>query len=465
MLFNSHGFILGFLPVVLCTYYAVAQNRAAREGLLVCASIFFYGMWDPRFVPLLLLLTTANWGIAVWFGRERARWIPSLGIVMNLAVLAVVKYSDFIRGSIFELAHQRWTPWHLILPLGISFFVFQKISYLADLRSGKAEVYGLLDFTLFVQFFPQLIAGPIVRHNEIVPQFRADPRSAEMWENIGRGLTLFTLGVFKKVAIADTLAPFIDSGYSASASTPPSIFGAWTVVLAYGLQLYFDFSGYSDMAIGLGRMFGFRLPHNFDAPYRGASIQEFWRCWHMTLSRFLRDYVYIPLYARLTIAGPRTSVSRQGTAMVITMLLAGLWHGAGWTFVAWGGMHGLALAINQAWNRWGFRLPRLLTIALTQLFVFTSLILFRAPTFREAATMASGLAGLHGTDGISIPNEVALALMLGAGIAAIGPTSQQVALVLTRPSQWIAVAVGLTLSWLLVLIGGRLPNVFIYFQF
>ncbi|HXR00590.1 MAG TPA: MBOAT family O-acyltransferase, partial [Pseudomonas sp.] len=274
-----------------------------------------------------------------------------------------------------------------------------------------------------------------------------------------------TLGVFKKVAIADTLAPFIDSGYSVTASTPPSLFGAWAVVLAYGLQLYFDFSGYSDMAIGLGRMFGFRLPYNFDAPYRAASIQEFWRCWHMTLSRFLRDYVYIPLYARLSIAGRRTSMSRQGTTMVITMLLAGLWHGADWTFVAWGGLHGLALAVNQAWNRWGFQLPRLLTVIVTQLFVATSLILFRAPTFNEAATMASGLVGLHGTNAISIPNEVALALVAGAGIATIGPTSQQVALVLIRPVQWIAVPVGLALSWLLVLIGGRLPNVFIYFQF
>jgi D-alanyl-lipoteichoic acid acyltransferase DltB (MBOAT superfamily) len=384
---------------------------------------------------------------------------------MNLAVLGLFKYSDFVWGTIFELAGQSWTPWHLILPLGMSFFVFQKISYLADLRSGKAEVYGLLDFALFVLFFPQLIAGPIVRHNEIVPQFRADPRSAEMWENIGRGFALFTVGVFKKTAIADTLAPFVDAGYGAAATTPPGVFGAWTVVLAYGLQLYFDFSGYSDMAIGLGRMFGFKLPFNFNAPYRAASIQDFWRCWHMTLSRFLRDYVYIPLYVRLSFAGRRTSISRQGTAIVITMLLAGLWHGANWTLVAWGGMHGIALVVNQIWNRWGFRLPSWLDVAVTQLFVVTSLILFRASTFGDATTMAGGLVGLHGTGVSSMPDEVAWALVFGAGIATIGPTSQRLTLELARPAQWIAVPVGLMLSWLLVLIGGRLPNVFIYFQF
>lgn len=465
MLFNSHSFIIGFLPVALCTYYALARKRAARESLLICASIIFYGMWDPRFVPFLLLLTTANWGIAVWFGRMRARWIPSLGIVMNLAVLGLIKYSDFVRGTIFELAHQSWTPWHLILPLGISFFVFQKISYLADLRSGKAEVYGLLDFALFVMFFPQLIAGPIVRHNEFFPQFRPEPRSAEMWENIGRGFTLFTAGVFKKVAIADALAPFVDAGFGAASNTPPGAFGAWTTVLAFGLQLYFDFSGYSDMAIGLGRMFGFKLPFNFNAPFRAASIQDFWRCWHMTLSRFLRDYVYIPMYGRLNFAGRRASMSRQGTAMLLTMFLAGLWHGANWTFVAWGGMHGMALVVNQVWNRWGFRLPEWLAVATTQLFVVTSLTLFRAPTFGEAATMAGGLAGLHGTGATSMPDEVAWALVFGASIATIGPTSQRLALELVRPVQWIAVPVGLVLSWLLVLIGGRLPNDFIYFQF
>jgi alginate O-acetyltransferase complex protein AlgI len=294
MLFNSQLFICVFLPIVLGAYYAMARNRRAREGLLIVASLVFYGSWDPRFVPPLVLLTAANWTVSVWFRRTGARWVPTLGIAMNLAVLGVFKYADFLRGSVFGLAEQDWTPWHLILPLGISFFVFQKISYLADLRAGKAEIYRPLDFGLFVLFFPQLVAGPIVRHNEIVPQFRADPRSPDMWENLGRGFLLFVCGVVKKVALADTLGPIADAGYVQLGSAPPGLAAAWIAVLAYALQIYFDFSGYSDMAIGLGRMFGFRLPFNFDAPYRATSIQDFWRRWHMTLRRFLRDYVYIP---------------------------------------------------------------------------------------------------------------------------------------------------------------------------
>jgi alginate O-acetyltransferase complex protein AlgI len=465
MLFNSQLFICVFLPVVLGSYYAVARNRAAREGLLIVASLVFYGSWDPWFVPPLVLLTSANWAVSVWFRRSGERWIPMLGLAMNLAALGVFKYADFLRGTVFGLAGQDWTPWHLILPLGISFFVFQKISYLADLRSGKAEVYRPLDFGLFVLFFPQLVAGPIVRHYEIVPQFRADPRGPDAWENLGRGFLLFICGAVKKVALADTLGLVADAGYAHLSSAPPGLAGAWTAVLAYALQIYFDFSGYSDMAIGLGRMFGLRLPFNFDAPYRAASIQDFWRRWDMTLSRFLRDYVYIPIYAQLGIAGPRTSLSRQAATTILTMALAGLWHGAGWTFVAWGGLHGLALALNLAWTRWGIRLPRLLGLAATQLFIIVALVLFRAPGFDDAGTMFGCLLGLHGPAGGRLPDEATIALVAGAGLAVLGPTSQRFALELARPARWLAAPAGLILVWMLLLIGGRLPNAFIYFQF
>ena len=204
MLFNSQVFIIGFLPVVLAGYYAMAANRVARQTWFVLASLGFYGWWDIRFVPLLVGLTVANWSIAVWFGKLRAAWIPVLGVTLNLAVLGVFKYADFLRGTIFDLAGAPWQPWHLILPLGISFFVFQKISYLIDLRRGDRHIYGFLDFCLFVMFFPQLIAGPLVRHNEIIHQFRADPRGPAMWENLGRGFILFVIGVAKKVALADS---------------------------------------------------------------------------------------------------------------------------------------------------------------------------------------------------------------------------------------------------------------------
>jgi alginate O-acetyltransferase complex protein AlgI len=457
MLFNSQLFIIGFLPVVLGLYYAVAANRVARQGLLIVASLAFYGWWDVRFVPLLAGLTVLNWLIAVWFGRARRPWIPILGVIVNLAVLALFKYADFLRGTIFDLAGETWQPWHLILPLGISFFVFQKISYLIDLRRGDRHIYGFLDFCLFVMFFPQLIAGPLVRHNEIIHQFRADPRGDAMWENLGRGFLLFVIGVTKKVGLADSLAIVADPLFARAGDL--GMGEAWTGSLAYTLQIYFDFSGYSDMAIGLALMFGLRLPFNFDAPYRSVSVRDFWRCWHMTLSRFLRDYLYIPL------GGNRAGQARQTVNVVLTMLLAGLWHGANWTFVVWGGLHGVALAVNHLWSRVGLRLPWLIGWALTMLFVMLSWVLFRAANFSSAWDVLRSMAGLHGLARPVLTNESAAAIMLGCAVAVAGPTSQRFALSLSRPAPWIAVPAGILLSWLLLLIGGRLPNVFIYFQF
>ena len=457
MLFNSQVFILGFLPVVLALYYSLAAHRQARRMLLVLASLGFYGWWDMRFVPLLTSLTLANWLLAAWFGRTRADWIPALGVVLNLAVLGLFKYADFLRGTVFDLTATPWEPWRLILPLGISFFVFQKISYLIDLRRGDRHVYGLLDFCLFVSFFPQLIAGPLVRHNEIIPQFDADPRRPEMWENLGRGFVLFAIGIAKKVLVADTLATVVDPLFATPA--PLGMGEAWLAAMGYTVQIYFDFSGYSDMAIGLALMFGLRLPVNFDAPYRALSVRDFWRRWHMTLSRFLRDYLYIPL------GGNRGAALRQACNVVLTMLLGGLWHGASWTFVVWGGLHGVALAVNHLWSQAGLRLPRPLAWVLTMLFVIAAWVLFRASDFTAAAAMLASMAGAHGMGWPVLANEPAAALILGCVIAVAGPTGHRFALTLLRPSPWIAVPAGVVLSWLLLLIGGRLPNVFIYFQF
>jgi len=465
MLFNSQVFIIGFLPIVLALYYALAANRVARQSFLVLASWGFYGWWDWRFVPLLVGLTVANWLIAVWFNHVRESWIPVLGVVLNLAVLALFKYADFLRGTVFDLAGDPWQPWHLILPLGISFFVFQKISYLIDLRRGDRHFYGFLDFCLFVSFFPQLIAGPLVRHNEIIHQFRADPRGEAMWENLGRGFALFVIGVTKKVALADTLAQIADPLFARATGAPPGMGESlgmgesWIATLAYTLQIYFDFSGYSDMAIGLGLMFGLRLPFNFDAPYRAVSVRDFWRRWHMTLSRFLRDYLYIPL------GGNRCGPTRQAVNVVLTMLLGGLWHGANWTFVVWGGLHGVGLAVNHLWSGTGLRLPKPLAWALTMLFVMLAWVLFRAASFSGALSVLRGMAGLQGLAMPPLTNEWIAALVIGGLVATIGPPSQRFALTLLRPSPWAAAPAGILLSWLLLLIGGRLPNVFIYFQF
>ena len=457
MLFNSQPFILIFLPVVLGLYYALANHRTARQVLIVVASMGFYGWWDMRFVPLLASLTIANWLVALWFGRTGARWIPIAGVIGNLAVLCLFKYADFLRGTILDLTSQPWQPWSLILPLGISFFVFQKISYLIDLRRGDKHIYGFLDFCMFVGFFPQLIAGPLVRHNEIIHQFQANPPGPAMWENLSRGFTLFIIGVTKKVAIADTLALSIDPLFAKA--TALSAAEAWTAAGGYTLQIYFDFSGYSDMALGLALMFGLRLPVNFDAPYRAVSIRDFWRRWHMTLSRFLRDYLYIPL------GGSHCGPARQAANVIVTMLLGGLWHGAAWTFVVWGGLHGAALALSHLWEKAGLRMPAFLGWLLTLLFVMACWVLFRAPDFATAGDILAAMAFAYGPGTVKLSQDVWAAMLIGAAVALIGPTSQRAALDLLRPSPWIAVPVGLGLMYLVITIGGRLPNVFIYFQF
>ena len=459
MLFSSQAFILLFLPAVLGLYYALALHRRARQILLIAASLGFYGWWDIRFVPLLVALTVGNWLIAAWFGRWRSGWIAGMGIVLNLGVLALFKYADFFRGTVFDALHEPWQPWSLILPLGISFFVFQKISYLADLKRGDRHIYGFLDFSLFVGFFPQLIAGPLVRHNEIIHQFAANPRTPAMWENLSRGFFLFVIGLTKKVAFADTLAMLVDPLFEQAARSPLNLAEAWAATAGYTLQIYFDFSGYSDMAIGLALMFGLRLPLNFDAPYRATSIRDFWRRWHITLSRFLRDYLYIPL------GGNRCGKARQSVNVIITMLLGGLWHGANWTFVAWGGLHGLALAINHRWTDAGLRLPAPVAWLLTLLFVMGCWVLFRAPDFTTAGEILMSLAGLHGLGGMTMNRDYAVTMAAGQAVALLGPTSQRAALTRLRPVWWVAAPAGLGLAYLILLTGGRVPNAFIYFQF
>ena len=457
MLFHSQAFILGFLPAVLAGYYALAAHRRLRHVFLVAASLLFYGWWDARFVPLLVGLTLANWLLVRGFFRFRsAAWLTA-GVALNLGVLGLFKYADFLGGNLAALTGRGWAPLAIVLPLGISFFVFQKISYLVDLRRGDPHRYGLLDFSLFVSFFPQLIAGPLVRHDEVIPQFAADPRGGALWDNLARGALLFLAGLFKKLAVADTLAPNADRLFAHAASG--AAMGAtegWAAAASYALQLYFDFSGYSDMAIGLALMFGLVLPENFDAPYRARSIRDFWRRWHMTLSRFLRDYLYIPL------GGNRQGPARQVANVVLTMLLGGLWHGAGWTFVLWGGLHGVALAANGAWARVGVRMPRVLGWALTLLFVVLAWVVFRAPDLGTAGRVYAAMAGAGGLGRVRL--EDGAMLPLAALLAMGGPTATALTRRLPlRP--WVAVPAGLLLVYLVLLSGGRIGTAFIYFQF
>jgi D-alanyl-lipoteichoic acid acyltransferase DltB (MBOAT superfamily) len=457
MLFHSQSFVLVFLPIVLCGAYALAHRRTARETFLVAASVVFYAWWDWRHVPLLVGLAGATWICARLFlaRPQRRGWLLSVGVALNLGALALFKYADFLGGTI---AGDAWTPWRLALPLGISFFVFQKISYLIDIRRGDRHRYGLLEFSLFVSFFPQLIAGPLVRHNEIIGQFGRDPTTGgAMWENISRGLVLFVIGMGKKLAVADTLAPNVDLLFRLANDGAPNLPQAWAGAASYALQIYFDFSGYSDMAIGLALMLGLTLPINFNAPYRAVSIRDFWRRWHITLSRFLRDYVYIPL------GGNRSGRARQAVNVVATMLLGGLWHGASWTFVAWGGLHGFALAIDGAWRRAGPRLPAALAWFLTLAFVVIAWVPFRAPSFHAAAHMLGGMAGAGGWGRVALRDG--WLLPVAGAIAILGPTSLDIALGRLRPNPWLAASTGAALAVLAFLSGGRLHDAFIYFQF
>ncbi|NMJ40196.1 MBOAT family protein [Roseomonas sp. JC162] len=459
MLFNSQALILGLLPLALLGWY-LAPSRPARQWWVVVASLAFYAFWDVRFVPVLVGLTLVNWVVARAHAANPRGWWADLGIVLNLAVLGWVKYANFVADNVAWILGGRHEAWNIILPLGVSFYVFQKVSYLVDLKRGHAKTYPLSDFFLFVTFFPQLVAGPLVRHNEVIWQFALDPRRPEMAENLARGLVLFTIGVVKKVGIADTIAPVADAAFARAAGA--EAFGAgdaWLGAIAYTLQIYFDFSGYSDMAIGLALMFGLRLPMNFDAPYRAASIREFWRRWHMTLSRFLRDYLYVPL------GGNRSGAARQAVNVIVTMLLGGLWHGAAWTFVVWGGMHGIALAINGAWNRAGLRMPWVVGWALTMLFVIVGWVLFRAPDFATAARVLEAMAGLPLRTAIEAGITQKVALGVGIVVALLGPTSQGAALERLRPRPWVGATVGVVLFLMLLVIGGRIPNEFIYFQF
>ncbi len=459
MLFHSQEFLLAFLPVVLALYYWAAGVPAVRRWLLIAASVFFYGWWDPRLVPLLLGSVMVNWAFARLYGPGRRGLVP-LGVTLNLLVLGVFKYADFFADTVTALTGTGHDPWNIVLPLGISFFTFQQISYLIDLRRGTAPRYAFADYALYVSFFPQLIAGPIVRHDEIVNQYALDPRRAGLDERLSRGFVLLVIGLAKKILIADRLAQIADPLYAAAGeATAMTLAEGWMAAAAFGLQIYFDFSAYSDMAIGLGLMFGLALPINFDAPYRAGSIREFWRRWHMTLSRFLRDYLYIPL------GGNRHGAARQMAALMVTMLLGGLWHGAGWTFVAWGGLHGAALAVNHAWTRLGGRMPWAAGWALTMLFVFVVWVFFRAESFAAAAHILTAMSGAEGLS-LAVAKADELWIVAGAALVALfGVTSHRFALDRMTPIRWGAVAVGLAFAYLALEAGRGQYQEFIYFQF
>ena len=405
MLFNSYEFLFAFLPATLALYFLLSKRSAtAAIGFLALASLFFYGWWNPRYLLLLCGSVMFNYLVgrrlaqnpAPVKGDQAVLWI---GIVGNLGVLGAFKYASFFAVNANTLAGLSLPVPHVVLPLGISFFTFTQIAYLVDAYRKEVREYRFVHYGLFVTFFPHLLAGPVLHHAEVMPQF-AHARSLRFdAENFAVGLTIFAIGLFKKVVLADGIAEFATPVFDAAGHGATLTFlAAWGGALSYTFQLYFDFSGYSDMAIGLARLFGIVFPANFNSPYKATSIIDFWRRWHMTLSRFLRDYLYIPL------GGGRCHPLRRHANLMITMLLGGLWHGAGWTFVIWGGLHGLYLVVNHAWRavhgRWPPTLPPALARVLAQLLTFVAVVVawvfFRADSLAAAQAMLEGMAGIHG---------------------------------------------------------------------
>jgi D-alanyl-lipoteichoic acid acyltransferase DltB (MBOAT superfamily) len=411
MLFNSYVFIFVFLPLVLLGYLFLrkSKNQLWPIAWIALASLFYYGWWKPVFLLLLLSSIAVNlaFGMLLINGRLSPavrRLVFMFGVTFNLCLLGYFKYAGFIVANLDSIFGAGWTVPNILLPIGISFVTFQKIAFLADAYRGLTRNFTILNYIFFVTFFPQLIAGPITHHAEVMPQLAAAPRR-NFRDDLAIGISIFIVGLFKKVAIADSVAVYADAGYAmVKAGQPIDTASAWIAVLSYSLQLYYDFSGYSDMAIGLGRMFGIRLPVNFYSPYKASSIVEFWRRWHVTLSRFLRDYLYIPL------GGNRHGRVRRYLNLMVVMLLGGLWHGANWTFAVWGGVHGVMLMANHAWNAIPFgedriiqsRGARVAAVALTFFLVTVAWVPFRAESIANARDM---LAHLFPIDAIAPAGE------------------------------------------------------------
>ena len=421
MLFNSYEFIFAFLPITFFIYFYLNSKRltVASKGFLVFASLFFYSWWNIAYLPLILISMLFNYTIGNSLSKNDGenrkglkktfsnKSILVFGIVCNVALLAYYKYADFFIENFNLVTSSNVNLLHLVLPLAISFFTFQQIAYLVDSYRGETKEYDFLNYALFVTFFPQLIAGPIVHHKEMIPQFASSWNMVKNYKNIALGLFIFSIGLFKKVVIADTFAVWATAGFDNAQTL--NLIEAWATSLSYTFQLYFDFSGYTDMAIGIALMFNIKLPINFNSPYKALNIQDFWRRWHITLSRFLRDYIYIPL------GGNKISSFRTYSNLLATFVIGGFWHGAGWTFVFWGFLHGMALIIHRIWSNLGFKMNAILAWFITFNFVNIAWVFFRAKEWDDAIKVLKGMFGLSGVV-ISTKFSIKLAFLSDYGI-------------------------------------------------
>jgi alginate O-acetyltransferase complex protein AlgI len=396
MLFNSYEYIFVFLPIVLTIYFFLLSKSRGTEipkSWLILASLVFYGWWNIGYLLLLLSSVILNYLLCqIILRRDKndhyaRKSVFIFGICLNVGLLLFFKYTNFFITNINHLTNHQMELLYIALPVGISFFSFTQIACLAQAYNEPDSNFSFLDYSLFVVFFPYLFSGPIAYHREIIPQFEKDENRVLDNKNIATGIYLFSIGLFKKVVVGDSLAEWVNNGFDANTLT---LIEAWLTSLSYTLQLYFDFSGYTDMALGSALFFNVKLPINFNSPYKSLNIQDFWRRWHITLGRFLRDHVYIPM------GGGQSSIGQTIRNILITFLICGLWHGAGWTFIAWGLLHGFGMVIYRLWRKLNIDMPKALACFITFNFINIAWVFFRAKDFNDAAKVLKGMLGMTG---------------------------------------------------------------------
>lgn len=399
MLFNSYEFIFLFLPITLGIYFWLNKKRLtqASKAWMVFSSLFFYSWWNVIYLPIMLGSILFNFAVGSTIThingtqsskkRISSKTMLIFGIIANVLLLAYFKYMDFFIYNLNAMVGTNLDLIHIVLPLGISFFTFTQIAYLVDAYRDEVKEMDYLNYTLFVTFFPHVLAGPILHHKEMMPQFDAVRNKVFNTKNITAGMYLFAIGLFKKVVIADTFVVWASCGYGSTDSL--TFITAWTTSLSYTFQLYFDFSGYTDMALAVALLFNIKLPINFNSPYKALSIQDFWRRWHITLSRFLRDYIYFPL------GGNQKGQWRTYSNLFTVFLVGGLWHGASWMFVMWGALHGGAIVLHRVWQSMGFKMNALLAWFITFNFINITWIFFRAKEWDDAVNVLRGMFGFN----------------------------------------------------------------------
>jgi len=460
MLFNSYAFILGFLPVSVAVFALIHRHQRLRIPCLLAFSLLFYGYWNPRFVLLLIGSILVNWLAARQFVATRNNVFVTGAIALNLGVLALFKYADFFAGNLAALGNFSIGRLDFVLPLGISFFTFHHIMYLADLRRGRAEATTLPRYALYISFFPQAIAGPLARWSEVGRQFGRDATEPDCEQRCALGITFIVVGLIEKVLLGDPIGRILDPIYHAAALGPVHDGSAW-LALGFGFQIFFDFAGYSDIAIGTAMLFGIRLPVNFNAPFRATSVLVFWQRWHITLSRFLRDYVFMPL-ADVRIAGYRHTTLQYVLAILLTMALCGLWHGAGWNFVLWGTLQGAGIVFALGWRRILPMPPKVVGWAATVAFFLLSCVVFRTATPGASWNIYSGLGHLPDARMLSQAWIVGVGMLLAVGLPATQDLCNRIAL---RPVAWVPAALGAIGIALLIQIASTESYEFIYFRF